>query len=146
MLNASVTQPFNAMTSYPNTFHRRHAIRLLIIGAAFATSATYAAPPTVEIVAFAHPPVVSALKPLREWLAGQNGRIKLVETDLESPAGAQRLLAAGIKGHVPIVILVNGQHQQKRADGSLVELVSFPGPKSWTVEDAKAAIARAAAP
>jgi hypothetical protein len=134
------------MTSHLTTYHRRHAIRLLIIGTAFAANATYAAPPTVEIVAFAHPPVVSALKPLREWLASQSGRLKLVETDLESPAGAQRLLAAGIKGHVPIVILVNGQHQQKRADGSMVELVSFPGPKSWTIEDVKAVITRAGVP
>lgn len=134
------------MTSHQLPLARRHALCLLIIGTMFASTAACAAPPTVEIVAFDHPPVVSALKPLREWLASQGNRLQLIETNMESPAGTQRLRALGIKGHTPIVILVNGQYPQKRADGSTVDLISFPGPKSWTIEDAKAVIVRAANP
>lgn len=134
------------MTTSPHAIPRRNALGLLIVGSLFASTVALAAPPTVEIVAFAHPPVVSALKPLRDWLGSQGGKVKIVETDKESPAGAQRLQAVGVKGHVPIVILVNGQHQHKRADGSAVELISFPGAKTWTLEDAKAVVSRAALP
>ncbi|MDT4840748.1 hypothetical protein FQZ97_745770 [compost metagenome] len=131
-------------------FSRRNAMGMAIVGsllapAAFSTGIAHAAA-VVEIVAFSHTPVASALKPLRDWLATQGGKFKLVETDMESPAGAQRLQAVGVKGHVPIVILVNGQYQQKRADGSAVELISFPvaaGAQGWTLEDAKSAITQA---
>lgn len=135
------------MTTAFHTLHRRSALGLIFVGTLLASTAALAAPPTVEIVAFAHTPVASALKPLRDWLATQGGKFKLVETDMESPTGAQRLQAVGVKGHVPIVILVNGQYQQKRADGSAVELISFPvaaGAKGWTLEDAKSAISQAA--
>lgn len=120
----------------------------LLTPVVFSTGIAHAATPVVEIIAFAHPPVVSALKPLREWLGTQSNKVKLVETDMETPTGAQRLQAVGIKGHVPIVILVNGQYQYKRADGRVMDLTSFPsGPSAasgflggWTLEDAKAAI------
>jgi hypothetical protein len=108
--------------------------------------AAHAAQPVVEIIAFAHPPVQSALKPLREWLAAQGGRLKVVEIDMESPAGEKRLQAVGVKGHVPVVVLIDGQHLHRRADGSSVDLVSFPaGPGtppgvkgSWSAADVEA--------
>jgi len=149
MLTSTRSGKSHSMTTPLRTLPRRSALGLMLIGILLASSAALAAPPTVEIVAFAHPPVASALKPLRDWLATQGGQVKLVETDMESPAGAQRLQAVGIKGHVPIVILVNGQYQQKRADGGAVELISFPvntGNKGWTLEDAKAVITRATQP
>lgn len=140
----------------PHTFSRRRVVAMVIVGgllvpAAFFADIAHAATPVVEIIAFAHPPVASALKPLREWLGTQGGKFKVVETDMESPAGVQRLQAVGVKGHVPIVILVNGQYQYKRADGRVVDLSSFPsGPSApagfqggWTLEDAKAAISNA---
>jgi hypothetical protein len=52
-----------------------------------------------------------------------------------------------LKGHLPIVMAINGQYKQLRADGSSVEFVSFPaaaGSKpgtGWTLEDVKAAVA-----
>ena len=108
--------------------------------------AAHAAQPVVEIIAFAHPPVQSALKPLRDWLATQGGRLKVVEIDMETPAGEKRLQAVGVKGHVPVVVLIDGQHQHQRADGSPVDLVSFPaGPGTppgakgtWTTADVQA--------
>lgn len=91
--------------------------------------AAHAAQPVVEIIAFAHPPVQSALKPLREWLATQGTRLKVVEIDMETPAGEKRLQAVGVTGHVPVVVLIDGQYRHQRADGSSVDLVSFPaGP------------------
>lgn len=140
-----LTFPLHRMTltMTTTTLPRRTALGLLIAATLFASASALAATPTVEIIAFAHSPVVSALKPLREWLATQGNKIKLQETDMESPAGVQRLQAVGVKGHVPIVIVVNGKYQHKRADGSPVELISFPGAKTWTMEDAKAVVTQA---
>ena len=109
-----------------------HSRRQWLVTAAaliLSAGAAQAAPPVVEIIAFAHPPMQSALKPLRDWLAKQGGKLKVVEIDMETPEGEKRLQAVGVKGHVPIVVLVDGQYQHKRADGSTVEFVSFPaGP------------------
>lgn len=110
--------------------------------------AAHAAPPVVEIIAFTHPPVQSALKPLRVWLATQAGRVKVIEVDMETPAGEKRLQAAGVTGHVPVVVLIDGQHLHKRADGSTVDLVSFPaGPGTppgvkggWSAADVEAIV------
>jgi len=108
----------------------------------------WAAQPVVEIIAFAHPPVQSALKPLREWLATEGGRLKVVEVDMETPEGERRLKALGITSHVPVVVLVDGKYKHARKDGSAVEFVSFPaGPGTpagvkggWSAEDVKAAL------
>jgi hypothetical protein len=52
----------------------------------------------------------------------------------------------GVTGHVPVVVLIDGQHLHKRADGSTVDLVSFPaGPGTppgvkgtWSAADVEA--------
>jgi len=103
----------------------------------------WAAQPVVEIIAFAHPPVQSALKPLRDWLATQGKKIRVTEIDMESPEAEKRLAAIGLKGHIPIVVLVDGKYKHIRQDGSPVEFVSFPnGPGTpsgvkgrWSAED-----------
>ncbi len=113
-----------------------------------AAATAQAAPPVVEVVAFAHPPVQSALKPLRDWLGTQGGKLKVIETDMDSAAGEKRLKEIGIKEHVPVVVLVDGQYRHKRADGSTVEFVSFPsGPGTpqgvkgaWSAADVEAVI------
>jgi hypothetical protein len=115
-------------------------------GLAMAINNAWAASPMVEIIAFAHPPVQSALKPLRDWLAHQGGKLRVVEIDMETPEAERRLQAAGLKGHLPIVILINGQYRRKRPDGSSVEFVGFPAAPNaapgsgWTVDDAKAVL------
>jgi hypothetical protein len=104
--------------------------------------------PNVEIVAMAHAPVQSALKPLREWLASQGDRLRVVEIDAESAQGEQRLQSVGLKGHIPIVILVDGKYRYSRTDGSSNEFVNFPtvpgNPTgfngTWTVEDVEAVL------
>jgi hypothetical protein len=106
--------------------------------------AAWAAQPVVEIIAFAHPPVQSALKPLRDWLASQGKNARVVEIDMETPAGEKRAAAVGVLGHVPILILVDGKFAFTRKDGTAIEFKSFPvGPNmkgSWTIDDAKMAI------
>jgi len=107
-----------------------------------------AAPPTVEIVAMAHPPVKMALAPLRNWLAAQGGKLKVIEVDVESPAGEKRLAAVGLDGHIPIVILIDGQYRQKRKDGAAMEFVNFPAIEGappgvrgkWTTADVQAVL------
>lgn len=110
-------------------------------------SSAWAAKPVVEIVAFGHPPVQSALKPLRDWLATQGKKFSVVALDMETPAGEKRAAEVGITGHVPILILVNGKYAFVRKDGSSVELKSFPAGAAskgaWTIEDAKAVISAA---
>lgn len=122
--------------------------RILISSASAALlismGAAWAAQPVVEIIAFAHPPVQSALKSLRDWLATQGKHARVVEIDMETPAGEKRAAAVGVTGHVPILILVNGKYAFARKDGSAFELKSFPAAPnmkgSWTIDDAKAVI------
>jgi hypothetical protein len=128
---------------------RRHflvsiAAGSLVLGAAPALAAA----PTVEIVAMAHPPVLAALKPLRDWLARQDGKLRVIELDAESPAGEKRLQSIGLTGHVPMAILIDGKPRHRRKDGSAVSFVNFPAVKEsppgirgdWLVEDVQAAI------
>jgi len=128
---------------------RRHFIFALAAAASGVFAGpVLAAPPTVEIIAMVHPPVQSALKPLRDWLAAQGGKLKPIEIDAESPAGERRLAAIGLKGHIPIVILVDGSYRHKRKDGSVVEFVNFPAVKgsppgalgNWTTADVQAVL------
>ena len=107
-----------------------------------------AAQPTVEIIAMAHPPVQSALKPLRDWLAQQGDKLRVVEIDAESAQGEQRLQSAGLKGHIPIVILIDGKYRYQRQDGSMTEFVNFPAAAgnptgfsgTWAAEDVEAVL------
>jgi hypothetical protein len=128
---------------------RRLSLAIAGAGALMLTLGTaWAAPPLVEVIAYAHPPVQSALKPLRDWLAQQGGKVRVVEIDMESREAEARLKALGIKGHVPVVVLVDGRYQHKRADGSAVEFVNFPaGPGTppgvkgtWSAADVQAAV------
>jgi len=116
---------------------------------AMAAGGALAAPPTVEIVAMRHPPVRMALAPLREWLAAQGGKLKVIELDIESPLGEKRLAAAGLSGHIPILILIDGKHVFVRRDGGKVAFVNFPdipgappGARGdWTLADVQAVLA-----
>lgn len=99
---------------------------LATLAACLITPLAWAAPPAVEIIAMAHPPVVAALQPLRDWLSRQGGKLKVVEIDAESPTGTKRLRAAGFTGHIPILILIDGQHVFPRTNGGQAAFVKFP--------------------
>lgn len=123
------------------------AIAVSLLG--LAAGGALAAPTTVEIVAMAHPPVRMALAPLREWLAAQGGKLKVVEVNVETPQGEKRLQSVGLDGHIPILILIDGQYRHRRKDGSQVAFVNFPAIKDappgvrgeWTTADVQAMLA-----
>ena len=102
-----------------------------------------AAQPTVEIIAMVHPPVQDALKPLRSWLASQGAKLRVIEIDAESAQGEKRLGSIGLKGHIPITILVEGKYRHQRKDGGTVDFVNFPSANgsppgitgNWTTAD-----------
>ena len=66
-------------------------------GFALSTQRAVAAPPVVEVLAMAHSPVQAALKPVRELLASLDGRVRVVELDIESPEGEKRANSVGLK-------------------------------------------------
>ena len=80
----------------------------------------------VEIIALSHWPVQNALKPMRELLKGYGDKIVVQEMDAEATDGATRIHDVGVKGHVPVLILINGAYKFPRADGSVIEFLSFP--------------------
>ena len=130
---------------------RRRIIATLAAGVvSLAAGAAWAAQPTVEIIAMVHPPVQDALKPLRGWLASQSGRLRVVEIDAESAQGEKRLETVGLKGHVPIAILIDGKYRHRRKDGSQVAFVNFPAVKGsppgirgeWVMADVQAVLTR----
>jgi ABC-type glycerol-3-phosphate transport system substrate-binding protein len=128
---------------------RRTAL-LTIAAAAIIVSAgqATAASPVVEVLAMAHSPVQNALKPVRDLLAKYQGRVRVTEADIESPDGVKRLKAVGLKGHIPIVLLIDGNKSFKRTDGKTIDFVNFPVAAdnplnlngSWSVADFEAAL------
>jgi|SRR5664279_4138407 len=108
----------------------------------------FAAQPSVEVIALGHWPVQNALMPVREVLARYAGKIRIVELDAESPEGEKRLKAVGLKGHIPIALLIDGKKTFKLADGKTVEFVNFPAAAgnpmgqngAWTVAQFEAAL------
>lgn len=111
----------------------------------------YGADPTVEIVALTHYPVRDALKPVRDFLGTLGRQVKVVEIDAGSAAGEKRIKDVGLKGHVPIVLLINGSDKFKRPDGTAVEFKDFPAGAgnplglngTWSVADFEAAVTAA---
>lgn len=128
--------------------------RKIAAGIAFALLAAFsgvahAAAPTIEILAFSHWPVQNALKPVYEVLAKYRDRIKVIDLDVDRPDGAARLKAIGLKGHIPVVIIVDGQFRHKRSDGTTIEFMNFPAAAAsspmgldgkWRAEDVEAVI------
>ena len=129
---------------------RRNFLAAMVASAlATAAGGALAAPPSVEIVAMPHPPVRVALAPLREWLAAQGGKLTVKEIDIESPLREKRLVAAGLSGHIPILILIDGKHVFVRKDGGKVAFVNFPNIPGtppvargeWTTADVQTVLA-----
>ena len=128
---------------------RRHFIGFAAAAAlALLARPAFAAQPTVEIVALTHYPVRNALKPVRDFLGTLGANVKVVELDAGSTAGEKRIKDVGLKGHVPIVLLINGSDKFKRPDGTAVEFKDFPAGAgnplglngTWSVADFEAAV------
>lgn len=122
---------------------------LTLVSFIFSAGQALAGPPVVEIVAMPHPPVKAALSQLREWLAAQGKKITVKETDSESPDGIKRMQSVGLSGHIPVLILIDGQYRIERKDSSVVEFVNFPNQPNtppgarggWTAADVQAVLA-----
>jgi hypothetical protein len=107
-----------------------------------------AAQPVIEVLAMGHWPVQNALKPVRDLLAKYQGRVRVTDIDIESDEGVKRLKAVGLKGHIPIVLLIDGNKSFKRAGGKTVEFVNFPAAAdnpmnlngTWSIADFEAAL------
>jgi len=128
---------------------RRETLMLIAaVGVASSGRAVLAAQPVVEVLAMAHWPVQKALKPVRDLLAKYQGRVRVTDIDIESAEGVKRLKSVGLKGHIPIVLLIDGNKSFKRADGKTVDFVEFPvaadNPMNlngtWSVADFEAAL------
>ncbi len=131
---------------------RRTFLTALAAGAAGACIwrplAALASVPTVEIISLSHWPVRSALKTVRTFLGKLDGRVKVVELDAESPEGEKRIGALGLKGHIPILLVIDGSYRFKRPDGSAVEFKDFPAKAAnpaglngqWTEADLEAVV------
>jgi hypothetical protein len=127
---------------------RRDFIAGIVAIAALALLAASPAPPTIEVIALQHYPVRDALKPVRDLLGKLGSQVKVVEIDAGTQAGDKRIKAIGLKGHIPIVLLINGSNKFKRTDGTEVEFTNFPAKAgnplglngSWSVADFEAAV------
>ena len=110
--------------------------------------AAFAGQPIVEIIALPHWPIQAALKPVREILKSYGDKIKVVEFNADEADGKARMKAVGKKGHVPVLILINGMYKYTRADGKMVEFENFPSDSNspmglngkWSPSDVKAAL------
>jgi hypothetical protein len=130
------------------TTRRRFFIALTFALAGIFSPPALTAPPVVEIIAMPHPPVIRALKPLRDWIASQGGRLSLREIDAESTQGVKRLASIGLAGHIPVAILIDGSADYRHKHGKSVRFVNFPALQdsppgargNWRIEDARAAI------
>lgn len=131
-----------------STYKQSFAAIVAIAAIALALAAEAAGTPTVEIIALPHWPVKAALKPVRAFLATLDGKVKVVELDAESPAGEKRIAALGLRGHIPILLVIDGNDQFKRSDGTGVLFKDFParpGQKLginglWSVADFETAV------
>lgn len=85
-----------------------------------------AAPPKIEIIAMPHPPVRAALAPLRAWLTYLGKKVTVVEIDADSASVIGRLEKIGLRGHIPIVILIDGAYRHRLRTGRTVDLINFP--------------------
>lgn len=51
---------------------------------------------------------------------------RVIKLDSESAAGEKRIKAVDLKGHVPILLLINGSDKLKRSDGTAIVFKDFP--------------------
>ena len=127
---------------------RRETLMLIAAGLAGSGHAALAAQPVIEVLAMEHWPVQKALKPVRDLLAKYQGRVRVTDIDIESAEGVKRLKTVGLKGHIPIVLLIDGSKSFKRVDGKTIDFVDFPvaadNPMNlngaWSVADFEAAL------
>ncbi len=99
----------------------------------------------VEILYMNHGPMQPTLRDLRALLSRFQDKVSVQWFDVDQAAGKSFMEAKKIRGHVPLLVLVNGEKLFK-ANGREVTLQGFPtgaGPFSsvegnWAVTDLQA--------
>jgi hypothetical protein len=106
-----------------------------------------ASPVEVEIVALDHWPIRRALEQTLEMLKKFGDKVTLQQIDADTKAGKARLKASGMKGHIPVVIFVDGEFKHS-LEGQEVIFENFPVASDspmrldgkWSAGDVKAVI------
>ena len=106
-----------------------------------------ASPVEVEIVALDHWPIRRALEQTLEMLEKFGDKVTLQQIDADTKAGKARLKTSGMKGHIPVVIFVDGEFKHTLA-GQEVIFENFPVASDspmrldgkWSAGDVKAVI------
>jgi len=106
-----------------------------------------ASPVEVEIVALDHWPIRRALELTLEMLKKFGDKVTLQQIDADTKAGKARLKASGMKGHIPVVIFVDGEFKHS-LEGQEVIFENFPVASDspmrldgkWSAGDVKAVI------
>lgn len=120
------------------------AAAIFMMGAQFA----HAAQPVVEVIAMSHWPVQDALEPIYNVLAKFGDKILVIKLNIEEADGKNRMKSVGQKGHIPVLVLIDGMYRHTLPNGTSVEFINFPGGSSspmgvngtWTPEDVEAAV------
>lgn len=108
----------------------------------------HAAQPLVEVISMPHWPVKAALKPVFEVLIKLGDKIRVIELNTEDAEGKKRMKSVGKRGHIPVLILIDGKYRHQLPNGKKVEFINFPGGASspmgisgsWTPKDVEAVI------
>ena len=70
------------------------------------------------------------------------GRLKVIELDMEAPASLKRLQALGVTGHVPVVLLIDGQNNHAWQQTTPVLKKQLEGSGRFTVDVATSKMQR----
>jgi hypothetical protein len=106
-----------------------------------------ASPVKVEIVALDHWPIRRALEQTLEMLKTFGDKVTVQQIDADTKAGKSRLKSSGMKGHIPVVIFVDGEFKHT-LEGQEVIFENFPVASDspmkldgkWSAGDVKAVI------
>lgn len=115
---------------------------LVLLVAMTGPQAAQARPPVkVDILFMNHGPMQPVIKGLKEVLSHHAGTVSPFWHDFEQPEGQDFMRQKGIKGHIPLLILIDGS-PTGQVQGRQVTFRGFPsgyGPYQfrgqWTVED-----------
>ncbi len=114
---------------------------LLALGMAAPAGAQDSPPVKVDILFMNHGPMQPVIKSLKEILARHAGTTSSAWYDFERSSGQDFMNQKGIKGHIPLLIYLNGSPTWE-IKGRKVTFVGFPdgyGPYQfrgkWSLED-----------
>ncbi|MEL7639686.1 MAG: hypothetical protein AAGU21_08590 [Solidesulfovibrio sp.] len=124
------------------------AIRLLpiLFGAILITAPAHAASVKVEILFMNHGPMQPVIKQIKDVLRQFPDAVQVFWHDVETADGADFMKRMGIKGHIPLMIFVDGSTTQE-VGGKSINFTGFPngaGPfmfqGAWGMQDLEAVL------